>query len=98
MIPDATFEPAPPRSKRRLRFSLFSLLVFMTVACFIAAWIGHPKSAKVQALLYVTPRNQVANLETSKESLLALLKSRAVIDAAVKKPELAKLPVVKRIN
>ena len=93
--PAAKPAAARPRSRRRVQFSLLSLLLFMTVACILAAWLGRPKPVTVTALLYVTPRGGTGEFDAVKKKVLALLTSRHVIQAAVDKPHVAELPMIK---
>ena len=103
MIPDATFEPASTQPKRRLRFSLLALLIFVTLICVGLAWLARPTMVVATALFQVDsatptllgdetmlPRDE-HNFEIVKKSQLALLRSHYVLSAALRKPGTASL-------
>jgi hypothetical protein len=106
MPPDATYEPAPPRSKFRLRFSLLALLIFVTLVCLGLAWLVQPTTVEAIALFQVSrdiptilgdetkQSGQDGNYEIVKKSQLALLKSHYVLTAALRNPAVAALPIL----
>jgi hypothetical protein len=104
MIPDATFEPTPGRSKFRPRFSLLALFVFMTLACLALAWLAQPKRVVATALFHVASEeptllgepkpHEERKFESYKYTQLALLKSAFILQAAVRKPGIASLPIL----
>jgi hypothetical protein len=109
-----TSEPASPRRRFRLQFSLLALLVFMTAACLVLYWLSRSRPVNVVALLTVDSRLAVTppRMDGSRDTIaaidgrrqweivqrtqLAYLKSRAVLQAAVGDPQIAKLPLVSR--
>jgi hypothetical protein len=104
MIPDAQDEPA--QASRRIfhfRFSLLALLVFVTLVCVLLAWWMQPNRVVATALFRIsrvrpaifgeTPQADDNDLENVKNTQVALLKSQFVLQAAVRKPGVASMPV-----
>ncbi|MEX2310383.1 MAG: hypothetical protein WD738_22640 [Pirellulales bacterium] len=104
MIPDATFEPAPPQPKLRLRFSLLALLIFVTLVCLGLAWLVQPELVVATALFQVDTAAPTllgdAALQPYDEqdywnlqrTQIELLKSYFVMNAALRQPGIASLP------
>jgi hypothetical protein len=96
----------PPRSKLRLRFSLLALFLFVTVACLALAWIVQPNRVVATALFEVamvqptlignesTDRFNEREFELLKNTQLAKLRSHYVLNAALRKPGIAALPLL----
>jgi hypothetical protein len=105
MLPDATIEPVPHRSKLRLRFSLLALLVFVTIACLALAWLVQPTIVVATALFQVdrvqstlsdgesSRRFDELEFELFKNTQIAKLNSYYVLNAALRQPGIAALPV-----
>jgi hypothetical protein len=107
MIPDATFDPVTNGARTlRLRFSLLALFLFVTLVCLLLAWWAQPNRVVATALFRVSSRqatildDESVNLldekefETVKATQLALIKSYFALNAAVRKPGIASLPIL----
>jgi hypothetical protein len=102
-----TDENSSPRSFFRPRFSLLALLVFVTLACLILPWVARPPQSVATALFRVASkppgfidapdaqRPEANEFETYVQTQITLLKSDAVLTAAVRKPGIAALPFLK---
>jgi hypothetical protein len=108
MLPDATFEPAPPRQRKlRLRFSLLALLIFVTLICFGLAWLVQPTLVEATALFHVDrvkptllgdetrQSRDEQNFEIVKKTQIALLKSYFVLNAALRSPGVSGMPILR---
>lgn len=92
----------------RLRFSLLALLIFTTVVCLALAWFVRPRHVVAEARLQVLaiqptltgdPKPLDAReYETLQETQLTLLKSFNVLQAAVRNPYVASLPILSQLE
>jgi hypothetical protein len=93
------------RSRFRLRFSLLALFIFITLICFVLAWLVQRQHVHATALFRVASRqpsllddNSVGQINQSeyrlfKDTQRALVKSYYVLNAAVRKPGIATLSI-----
>jgi hypothetical protein len=100
------FGAPPARPRIRIRFSLLALLIFITLACLLLAYLAQPRRVVATALFQVdssAPLSLDSNqpralgereLEILKKTQLALLKSNYVLTAAIRPPGIASLPVL----
>jgi hypothetical protein len=94
---------APMRRRPRLRFSVLTLFIFMTLVCVLLFWLTRPRPVDAVALLtvrsqsnYLTSTGSGAlDFEIIERTQLAYLKSVAVLQAALNDSQVAKLPLVK---
>jgi hypothetical protein len=104
MLNDAGDERASPRSPWRLHFSLLALFISFTVVCLLLAWWVQPNYVVATTLFRVDSTAPVIvsdggrpagpeNFQIVKKTQLALLKSHFVLNAAIRKPGIAALPV-----
>jgi hypothetical protein len=100
--PMVDYEATAPRSKYRLRFSLLALFLFVTLICLALAWLVMPNQVVATALFEVqgSERKLMGNrpydereFAIIKRSQLAKLSSYYVLQAAVRNPVVAALPV-----
>ena len=96
------YEASAPRSKYRLRFSLLALFLFVTLICLALAWLVLPKRVVATALFEVSSSERKLmgdqpyderEFEIVKKTQLAKLNSYYVLQAAVRNPGVAALPV-----
>jgi hypothetical protein len=102
-LDDLAAEPAA-RSLRRLRFSLLTLFIAITLIALVLAWMVQPNRVVATALFEV--RNEYASIvhrertfskedfEILKKTQVALLKSKFVLSSALVNPGIASLPVL----
>jgi hypothetical protein len=104
-LDDLAAEPEPS-SLRRLRFSLLTLLIVITLVGLVLAWLVQPNHAVATALFEV--RNEQVSIvgkdtvrplskeefETLKKTQVALLKSKFLLSSALVNPGIASLPVL----
>ena len=101
----AAIDDSPPPNRRlRLRFSLLALLLFVTFVCVLLAWLVQPQLYVVEALYQVAaqpatllgeqPRFDAREYELFCRTQIALLESDFVLQAALRDPAIAALPVV----
>jgi hypothetical protein len=107
MLPDATFDPGSTKSNFRFRFSLLAALVFVTIFCVVLAWLVQPAHVAATALFRVnsqsssgwffdgTPALDRADFQTVKKTQIALLRSTYVLEAAIRKPSVGGLPILR---
>jgi hypothetical protein len=100
--PMADYEVAAPRAKYRLRFSLLALLIFFTLVSIALAWLVQPNRVVVTALFEVESSERKLmgdasyderEFEIFKKTQLAKINSYYVLQAAVRNPAVAALPV-----
>jgi hypothetical protein len=94
----------PDLPKRRLRFSLLTLLILFVVISLLLAWLVQPHRVVATALFDVRAEKpslsgdakpeqlDVAGFELLKRTQLALLKSEFLLQSAVRDPAIASLP------
>jgi hypothetical protein len=93
MNPDPADNSDAAGRRSSFRFSLSSLLIFLTLACLSLGWlILHPKS-DVVALLQVTPSS--TSFDILQSTHLSLLNSTTTIGAVVSDPRISSLPLIK---
>lgn len=86
------------------RFSLLAMFLFVTAACILLAWWVQPSQCVVEALFSVSPRRPVLldelapqsrqDFELVAKTQLAYLKADFVLQAALRQPGIATLPVL----
>lgn len=91
----------------RLRFSLLALLIFITLVCFLLAWLVQQKRVVATALFEVgstqdgilsdepAKRPNDQEFDILKKTQLAKLKSNFVLTAALRNPGIASLPILR---
>jgi hypothetical protein len=101
--PMADYEATVPRSKLGLRFSLLALFLFVTLTCLALAWLVQPERIvatalfeidRVESRLMGSQPFDERELEIFKNTQLAKLKSYYVLQAAVRNPGIASLPLL----
>jgi hypothetical protein len=100
--PMADCEPTAPRSWVRLRFSLLALFLFVTLTSLALAWLVQPERMVATALFEMDrvesrlmggqPFDE-RELEIFKNTQLAKLRSYYVLQAAVRNPGIASMPL-----
>jgi hypothetical protein len=89
----------------RFRFSLLALLLFVTLAAILCAWLFRPRycvavalfqASAIQPMLFgdEPPRFDAREYEVFQSSQIELLKSDFVLQAAVRDPAIAALPLL----
>jgi len=95
----------PDTKKRSIRFSMFSLLCFVTVICVVIFWFSRPKRFQVTALLAVSCPTESRNAKEihgkstpgdSKKELLSEFKTSPDIREAICDTHIAQLSLVKK--
>ena len=98
-------EIRPARTRIRLRFSLLALLIFITLASLVLAWLVQPQYVVATALFQVesadsrlfgdtADQNQDGrNFEILKKTQLALLKSNFLLTSALRNPKIGSLAI-----
>jgi hypothetical protein len=98
----AVFEPTTNRSKYRMRFSLLALFLFITFVCLALSWFVQPKRVVATALFEVEHSERQLmgrqpfderEFEIVKKTQIAKINSYFVLQAAVRNPVIAALPV-----
>lgn len=90
----------------RPRFSLFALFVFVTLACLVLAWLVQPVLVVATALFQVgsvspallndgPPQFDEREFEIFRKMQITLLKSYFLLQAAIRDPAIASLPLLK---
>jgi hypothetical protein len=106
MIIESTPSNPPPPRKPRLRFSLLALLLFVTAACVLLAWAVQPCKYVIETLfqINVVPPSIFGNahsptdlreFEILRHTQMELIRKDFVLEAALRDPKIAALPVVK---
>lgn len=95
----------PSRQLPRLRFSLLALLLFVAVACLALAWFASPQRVVVEALFQVdsmrpglldkgSSRFDAFEYRIFQKSQVEFFKSAFLLNAALREPSVANLPIV----
>ena len=89
----------------KLRFSLLALLVFVTIVCLFLAWVVQPRKYVLTSLFQISAvRPSIfGNTESSfnerefdllRRTQVELIKSHFVLQAALRDPKVAALPII----
>ena len=99
-----TADPATPRRRYRLRFSLLALFLLMTAVCLLLAWFTQPRQCTVEALFQVDGGplqllSEPASIDAEevhafRQNKLEILKSQFVVNWLIRNPSNARLPVL----
>jgi hypothetical protein len=103
MSTDNDQSAAPGTRAVGLRFSLLSLLVFVTIVCLILAWVMQPRKYVLTCLFQIdavrpsifgnTEFNE-REFDRLRRTQLELLKSEFVLQSALRNPKIAALPLI----
>jgi hypothetical protein len=99
-----TADSDTPRRRYRLRFSLFALFLLMTGACLLLSWWVQPRQCTVEAIFQVSSRPVVLlgeqtsldaeEIRLFRRSQIGLFNSPFLIQAAIRDPAIAVLPII----
>jgi hypothetical protein len=106
MTNEATISNLPSSRRPVVRFSLLALFLFVTAACILLAWAVQPRKCVVETLFQISAAppdifgltNSSFNereFDILRRTQIELIKSDYVLQAALRNPQIAALPVLK---